>query len=223
MSVNYDRDTDLTIRKGDYVVLLDKNMKGKWTGLLNQKKVFFPPWVVSKSESSSPHETSSNAAPKKTSKEEDSKSAATRSRSLLDLADQAKGLDVQTSLSETDAAARIESPPTSAVMKGSGNSAPNQPQSGNFPETVDGKPDDAASNGSKGNNTTDTDSDLHHASSDPCASETLATPPRSKSSMSSGKDQPNTGIRGHAKRVVIDSSGNDVYAQNSGPKKKSKV
>ena len=53
------RDTDLLIKEGDYVVVLDTSTKDRWKGLLNQKEVFFPAWVVVENPSlSSSHGTS---------------------------------------------------------------------------------------------------------------------------------------------------------------------
>ena len=43
------RDTDLRIKEGDFVVVLDTSRKDKWKGLVNQNQGFFPPWVVMES------------------------------------------------------------------------------------------------------------------------------------------------------------------------------
>ena len=40
------RDTDLLIKKGDIVIVLDASRKDRWHGVVNQKQVFFPAWVV---------------------------------------------------------------------------------------------------------------------------------------------------------------------------------
>ena len=40
------RDTDIAIKKGDIVIVLDTSRKAKWKGLVKEKQGFFPPWVV---------------------------------------------------------------------------------------------------------------------------------------------------------------------------------
>ena len=170
------RESDLQIKKGDFVVILDTSMKNKWRGLVNQVQGTFPPWVVleSPSKPSSLHTISSNAANMDTSREHNSSSETTRSQTLLDLAKQAVGQDVR-------------------------------PQSGNSKEKVTFHSDrksvgevGSAPDGLKGN-TTETDLDSRDVSSDRCATETdsslghrtLTTPPSSKDSMTSSNDQSN--------------------------------
>ena len=40
------RDTDLQIRKGDLIIVLDTSRKDRWKGTMKYKQGFFPPWVV---------------------------------------------------------------------------------------------------------------------------------------------------------------------------------
>lgn len=52
----------MTVKKGDTIVVFDATRSDLWFGLLNQKKGFFPPWVISGIPSQCHHESSSDAA-----------------------------------------------------------------------------------------------------------------------------------------------------------------